>query len=202
LHLKELLGFIEQALNLKDLKEYSLEAGRPDSITCEKLEIIKNSRVDRISINPQSMNDEILKKIGRLHTSKDIVEAFQLARSMGFDNINMDVIAGLPGSTLEDFVKTMEEIIVLGPESVTVHTMAIKRASRLNEDRENYSLTSGSEVSKMVDAAYDILTKMGLEPYYLYRQKNMLGNLENIGYSKAGYESIYNVQIMEEGRGP
>jgi len=92
--------------------------------------------VDRISINPQSMNDEILKKIGRLHTSKDIVEAFQLARSMGFDNINMDVIAGLPGSTLEDFVKTMEEIIVLGPESVTVHTMAIKRASRLNEDRE------------------------------------------------------------------
>jgi len=128
---------------------------------------------------------------------------------MGFDNINMDVIAGLPGSTLEDFVKTMEEIIVLGPESVTVHTMAIKRASRLNEDRENYSLTSGSEVSKMVDAAYDILTKMGLEPYYLYRQKNMLGNLENIGYSKAGYESIYNVQIMEEkqsiialGRGP
>lgn len=92
----------------------------------------------------------------------------------------------------------MEEIIVLGPESVTVHTMAIKRASRLNEDRENYSLTSGSEVSKMVDAAYDILTKMGLEPYYLYRQKNMLGNLENIGYSKAGYESIYNVQIMEE----
>jgi len=198
LHLKELLGFIEQALNLKDLKEYSLEAGRPDSITCEKLEIIKNSRVDRISINPQSMNDEILKKIGRLHTSKDIVEAFQLARSMGFDNINMDVIAGLPGSTLEDFVKTMEEIIVLGPESVTVHTMAIKRASRLNEDRENYSLTSGSEVSKMVDAAYDILTKMGLEPYYLYRKKNMLGNLENIGYSKAGYESIYNVQIMEE----
>jgi len=105
LHLKELLGFIEQALNLKDLKEYSLEAGRPDSITCEKLEIIKNSRVDRISINPQSMNDEI-KKIGRLHTSKDIVEAFQLARSMGFDNINMDVIAGLPGSTLEDFVKS------------------------------------------------------------------------------------------------
>jgi len=103
---------------------------------------------------------------------------------MGFDNINMDVIAGLPGSTLEDFVKTMEEIIVLGPESVTVHTMAIKRASRLNEDRENYSLTSGSEVSKMVDAAYDILTKMGLEPYYLYRQKNMLGNLENIGYSR------------------
>jgi len=116
---------------------------------------------------------------------------------MGFDNINMDVIAGLPGSTLEDFVKTMEEIIVLGPESVTVHTMAIKRASRLNEDRENYSLTSGSEVSKMVDAAYDILTKMGLEPYYLYRQKTCWQSRKH-GYSKAGYESIYNVQIMEE----
>lgn len=197
-HLKELLMYIEQILDLKDLKEYTLEAGRPDSITGEKLEIIKNSQVDRISINPQTMKDEILKKIGRLHTSKDIVDAFELARSIGFDNINMDVIAGLPGSNLEDFVKTIDEIGGLGPESVTVHTMAIKRASRLNEDKENYSLTSGNEVAQMVDAAYDILTKMGLEPYYLYRQKNMLGNLENVGYSKPGYESIYNVQIMEE----
>ncbi|WP_265442939.1 coproporphyrinogen dehydrogenase HemZ [Acetivibrio straminisolvens] len=198
LYLKELLMYIEEILDLKDLKEYTLEAGRPDSITCQKLEIIKKSKVGRISINPQTMNDEILRKIGRLHTSKDIVDAFELARSIGFDNINMDVIAGLPGSNLEDFVKTIGEIGALGPESVTVHTMAIKRASRLNEDKEHYSLASGNEVSQMVDAAYDILTKMGLEPYYLYRQKNMLGNLENIGYSKAGYESIYNVQIMEE----
>ncbi|HOM02579.1 MAG TPA: coproporphyrinogen dehydrogenase HemZ [Acetivibrio sp.] len=197
-YLRELLMYIEQVLDLKDIKEYTLEAGRPDSITLEKLEAIKKSKVDRISINPQSMNDEILRKIGRFHTSKDIVDAFKLARSIGFDNINMDVIAGLPGSKLEDFVKTMDEIGALEPESVTVHTMAIKRASRLNEDKENYSLTSGNEVSQMVDAAYDILTKKGLEPYYLYRQKNMLGNLENIGYSKAGYESIYNVQIMEE----
>lgn len=197
-YLKELLECIERVLDLGDVKEYTLEAGRPDSIDREKLEIIKKSRVDRISINPQTMNDEILRRIGRHHTSKDIVNAFELARSIGFDNINMDVIAGLPGGSLRDFVDTIEEIAALGPESVTVHTMAIKRASRLSEGKESHSLTSGNEVSQMVDAAYDIVTSMGLEPYYLYRQKNMLGNLENIGYSKPGAESIYNVQIMEE----
>lgn len=197
-YLKELLYYIEKAFDLKYIEEYTLEAGRPDSITREKLEVIKRSRVDRISINPQTMNDEVLKKIGRLHTSKDIIDAFRLSRSIGFDNINMDVIAGLPGEVLVDFKHTLERIGELGPESITVHTMAIKRASRLNENKESYSLVSGNEVAQMVDAAFDYITGTGLEPYYLYRQKNMLGNLENIGYSKPGYECIYNIQIMEE----
>ena len=125
-------------------------------------------------------------------------DAFKLARSLGFDNINMDLIAGLPGEKLEGFKHTLERVGELGPESITVHTMAIKRASRLNEDKDSYSLISGNEVAKMVDTAYDFITRNGLEPYYLYRQKNMLGNLENIGYSKPGYECMYNIQIMEE----
>ena len=183
---------------MTETKEYTLEAGRPDSIDGKKLEVIKKSKVNRISINPQSMNDEVLRDIGRLHTAKDIVDAFNLARNMGFDNINMDVIAGLPGERLEDFKYTLKRIAELDPESITVHTMAIKRASRLNEDKDSYRLISGNEVAKMVDAAYDFITKNGLEPYYIYRQKNMLGNLENIGYSRPGYECMYNIQIMEE----
>ncbi|NLP14279.1 MAG: coproporphyrinogen dehydrogenase HemZ [Clostridium sp.] len=197
-YLEELLIHIEKVFNMTETKEYTLEAGRPDSIDGKKLEVIKKSKVNRISINPQSMNDEVLRDIGRLHTAKDIVDAFNLARNMGFDNINMDVIAGLPGERLEDFKYTLKRIAELDPESITVHTMAIKRASRLNEDKDSYRLISGNEVAKMVDAAYDFITKNGLEPYYIYRQKNMLGNLENIGYSRPGYECMYNIQIMEE----
>jgi oxygen-independent coproporphyrinogen-3 oxidase len=197
-YLKELLTHIEKSFYMKETKEFTLEAGRPDSISREKLEIIKKSKVNRISINPQSMNDEVLRNIGRFHSAKDIVDAFKLARSLGFDNINMDLIAGLPGEKLEGFKHTLERVGELGPESITVHTMAIKRASRLNEDKDSYSLISGNEVAKMVDTAYDFITRNGLEPYYLYRQKNMLGNLENIGYSKPGYECMYNIQIMEE----
>lgn len=197
-YLEELLSFIEESFDMGQMKEYTLEAGRPDSINREKLEIIKKSKVNRISINPQSMNNEVLRNIGRLHTAEDIVEAFKLARDIGFDNINMDIIAGLPGEKLEGFKYTLEKIGELAPESITVHTMAIKRASRLNEEKDSYSLISENEVAKIVDNAYDFITKIGLEPYYLYRQKNMLGNLENIGYSKPGYECMYNIQIMEE----
>lgn len=197
-NLRELLESVEDSFRMESVEEYTLEAGRPDSITRQKLETIKKSRVDRISINPQTMNDEILRQIGRIHTAEDIVDAFNLSREIGFDNINMDVIAGLPGENLDSFKHTLERIGILGPESITVHTMAVKRASKLNEDKESYSLVSSNEVAQMVDTAYDFITKMGLEPYYLYRQKNMLGNLENIGYSKPGLESIYNIQIMEE----
>jgi len=197
-YLGTLLEEIEKNFCFDYVKEYTLEAGRPDSITLEKLETIAKSKVNRISINPQTMRDETLLRIGRSHTSEDIIEAFKLARKLKFDNINMDIIAGLPGENLEDFLFTLQEIKKLCPENITVHTMSIKRASRLNEEKGNYSLTDGSEVARMVDAAYDIITDMGLFPYYLYRQKNILGNLENIGYALPGTESIYNVQIMEE----
>lgn len=197
-HLGELLKEIEDTFCMDDVKEYTLEAGRPDSITEEKLATIARSRVNRISINPQTMKDETLVRIGRSHTSGDIIEAFNLARELGFDNINMDVIAGLPGEDINDFMYTLDEIKKLAPESITVHTMSVKRASRLNDEKNSYDLTDEDEVTKMVDSAYEFIKDIGLKPYYLYRQKNILGNLENIGYSKPGAESIYNIQIMEE----
>lgn len=197
-HLDTLLKEIEDTFCMDFVKEYTLEAGRPDSITVEKLETIAKSRVDRISINPQTMKDDTLVRIGRSHTSEDIIKAFKLARKLGFNNINMDIIAGLPGETLEDFLYTLNEIKKLNPESITVHTMSIKRASRLNTEKISYTLSEGAEVEKMVDSAYEFIKEMGLKPYYLYRQKNILGNLENIGYAKPNAESVYNVQIMEE----
>ena len=197
-HLDELLREIETTFCMEDVQEYTLEAGRPDSISEEKLKLIAKSRASRISINPQTMRDETLVRIGRSHTSADIIEAFELARKLGFNNINMDIIAGLPGENLNDFLYTLDEINKLAPESITVHTMSVKRASRLNTEKYSYDMTDGAEVAKMVDAANEIITKTGLKPYYLYRQKNILGNLENIGYSKSGSESVYNIQIMEE----
>jgi len=196
--LSELLCFIEDNLDLTGLEEYTLEAGRPDSIDLEKLKAIKNSRVSRISINPQSMNNSVLETIGRKHTALDVVQAFNLARELGFDNINMDIIAGLPGESTEMFENTLREISLLKPESLTVHTMAVKRASRLKESIDQYSFTDESDVSKMVKMAQDYALSMGMHPYYLYRQKDMLGKLENIGYCIPGFESIYNILIMEE----
>lgn len=197
-YLEELLKEIEVTFCMDAVQEYTLEAGRPDSISEEKLKLIAKSKVSRISINPQTMKDETLVRIGRSHTSAEIIEAFELARKLGFSNINMDIIAGLPGENLNDFLYTLEEIKKLSPESITVHTMSVKRASRLNKEKNSYDLTDGAEVAKMVDAAHGFITKTGLKPYYLYRQKNILGNLENIGYSRPGAESIYNIQIMEE----
>lgn len=196
--LERLLSILEKKLNMDCLEEYTLEAGRPDSIDAAKLSAIKGSRVDRISINPQTMNDAILRTIGRSHDSREVERAYFAARDMGFDNINMDVIVGLPGESADMFCKSLERIKALGPESLTVHTMAVKRASRLSADIERFEMVSESEASRMVDMAGSYAESMGMRPYYLYRQKNMLGNLENIGYSKPGYESIYNIQIMEE----
>lgn len=197
-NLKRLLESVENKFDLEHVKEYTLEAGRPDSLDKDKLIAIKNSRVDRISINPQTMNDDTLTLIGRKHTAEDIVTSFGIAREIGFDNINMDIIVGLPGENYCMFEHTMEEIGKLLPESLTVHTMAIKRASRLNAEKGRYGLTSRHEVSKMIDLAREWAWKMGMHPYYVYRQKNMLGNFENTGYCKPGLESIYNIQIMEE----
>ncbi len=184
--------------DLSKNKEFTVEAGRPDTITKEKLKTIKDFGIDRISINPQSMNMETLKTIGRNHTPDEIRQAMYLARECGIKNINMDIIAGLPNETVDMFKYTVEEVEKLNPENTTVHTMSIKRSSKLNETIDAYNLTEGDSVAQMVDFAMKTITANGKEPYYLYRQKNMLGNLENVGYAKPGTESLYNIYIMEE----
>ncbi|WP_343101648.1 coproporphyrinogen dehydrogenase HemZ [Romboutsia sp. MSSM.1001216sp_RTP31141st1_G3_RTP31141_220114] len=196
--LDTLITALFKELDLSTIKEFTVEAGRPDTITREKLEVLKKHNVDRISINPQTMNDETLAKIGRDHTVADIVDCFNMARAIGFDNINMDIILGLVDEDLDMVRKTLEEIKKLSPESLTVHTLAVKRASNLKENLDKYELTRYEEMIKMIDLSMEYARDMGLNPYYMYRQKHMLGNLENIGYAKEGYECIYNIQIMEE----
>ncbi|MCH1961194.1 coproporphyrinogen dehydrogenase HemZ [Romboutsia hominis] len=196
--LDTLITALFKELDLSTIKEFTVEAGRPDTITREKLEVLKKHNVDRISINPQTMNDETLAKIGRDHTVADIVDCFNMARAIGFDNINMDIILGLVDEDLDMVRNTLEEIKKLSPESLTVHTLAVKRASNLKENLDKYELTRYEEMIKMIDLSMEYARDMGLNPYYMYRQKHMLGNLENIGYAKEGYECIYNIQIMEE----
>ncbi len=196
--LDEILSRVYDSFDLADCREFTVEAGRPDTVTREKLEVLKRHKVSRISINPQSMNPETLRLIGRAHTPEQIREAVALARDCGFNCINMDVIAGLPGENLDMFRYTLEEVEKLSPENTTVHTMSIKRSSRLHEYLEEYQLTSGEEVEKMVDLARALMARQAKHPYYLYRQKNQLGNLENVGYAKAGFDSLYNIYIMEE----
>lgn len=196
--LEELLTHIDKEFDLSSLREYTVEAGRPDTITPDKLNILKSHNVSRISINPQSMNPDTLRIIGRAHTPEQITNSFHLARECGFDNINMDIIAGLPGENLEMFKKTLSEVTALSPENTTVHVMSIKRSSRLHEYLDGYTLPSGEVVSQMVDYAYEYLCKNGNHPYYMYRQKNQLGNLENVGYAKTGFDNLYNIYIMEE----
>lgn len=185
----------------KGIKEFTVECGRPDSITKEKLETMKKFNVTRISINPQTMNDETLKMIGRGHNSKDVIEKFNLARSMGFNDINMDMIIGLPGEGIKEVLHTKEEILKLHPDSLTVHGLSLKRASILYE---NFILKKGIQVKKQTELAdmYEesriLAKKLGLHPYYMYRQKNMVGNMENLGYSRKGAECIYNIQMIED----
>ena len=193
-----LIKGLYKEFDLSKIKEFTVEAGRPDTINREILEVLKKHGVDRISINPQTMNDETLQKVGRKHSVNDIIECFQLARELGFDNINMDIILGLVDENLEMVENTLKQIEKLSPESLTVHTLAVKRTSKLKENIDNYELTQFDEMTKMIDLSMKYAKKMGLNPYYMYRQKHMLGNLENIGYAKEGYECIYNIQIMEE----
>lgn len=195
--LDRVLSYLEDYLDFSNLREFTVEAGRPDSINVDKLKAIARHPVDRISINPQTMNEDTLKLIGRAHTPKDIEVAFSLAREQGFKNINMDIIMGLPNETLKDFHYTLEKIKNMSPESLTVHSLAVKRASRLKEQEEDYELAN-SEINEMLDSSYKAAKAMGMHPYYLYRQKNMVGDLENTGYCKKGLESDYNIQIMEE----
>lgn len=190
-----LMKRIKDNFDMSKLREYTVEAGRADTITREKLQVIKDFGATRISINPQTLNDDVLKAIGRNHTVSQFYESFKLAREMGFDNINMDLIAGLMTDTVESFKNTIDEVIKLNPENVTVHTLYIKRCSDIVNESESVIHNPADE---MVSYASNELTKVGYDPYYLYRQKNTVGNLENTGYSKQGKESLYNIYIMEE----
>lgn len=195
--LTKILELTNECFDIKN-KEFTVEAGRPDTITEEKLLILKNNNITRISINPQTMNSSTLKAIGRNHTPEEIEDKFKMAREIGFDNINMDIIAGLPNEDEAMFGYTLERIEEMAPESFTVHTMAVKRASKLHENINAYRLTDDRIVEAMTETARQSAKRMGMRPYYLYRQKNILANLENTGYSKPGLECLYNIHTMEE----
>lgn len=178
--------------------EYTVEAGRPDTITRQKLKSLKEFGVGRISINPQTLNDETLKLIGREHTTEMFLKAFEMAREEGHNHINTDIILGLPGEGRAEVENTMRGLEELSPESITVHTLAVKRASRLKETLEKYNMTDARVMDELIGVSAEYTQNMGMHPYYMYRQKNMVGNFENVGYCKEGCECIYNVAIMEE----
>ena len=184
--------------NVERVREITVEAGRPDTITPEKLAVLKKWNIDRISINPQSYIQETLRAIGRHHTVDETIEKFHLAREAGMNNINMDLIIGLPGEGVEQFCYTLEQTEKLMPESLTVHTLSFKRASEMTKNKEKYKVADRDEISEMMKRAEQWTKEKGYVPYYLYRQKNILGNLENVGYALPGQESIYNIMIMEE----
>ena len=199
--LERLFFMLEERFDMQSILEFTVEAGRPDSITKEKLLTLKRHQVSRISINPQTMNDATLKLIGRAHTVEDIRSTFRLARECGFDCINMDLILGLPGETQKELIHTLNEVQKLKPDNLTIHSLAIKRAARLNlqmvfyENLMDHTLEEQSNQMNLVDQCARALS---MEPYYLYRQKNMAGNLENVGYAIPGKEGIYNIMMMEE----
>ncbi len=181
-----------------EFSEVTVEAGRPDTLDNQKLEMLKKNSVDRISINPQTMNAKTLELIGRNHSPQDTINAFEMARAMGFDWINTDLILGLPGESTIEVEKTLSEIEKLRPENVTVHTLAIKRASKLRINNLTEGLPSAGNVAQMVDVAKDWATSLGYHPYYLYRQKYMTGNFENVGYCLPHYQCVYNIDTMED----
>lgn len=193
--LEYFFSIIRENFDLHSILEYTFEAGRADTLNEEKLTIIKENRVSRISINPQSMNDDTLVKIGRNHSAQDVRDIYLTARKIGFDDINMDLILGLADEGIEDMRRSVDEIISMNPESITIHCLAIKRASTLNRE---HIKTSNFEISEYMGEVIEKMYAHGYEPYYLYRQKNMLENGENIGFSKKGKYSLYNVAMMDE----
>lgn len=196
--LDRLLLKIEDSFDFSNLLEYTVEAGRPDSITREKLCVLRKHGISRISINPQTMKQETLDVIGRRHTVAQTIESFQLARELGFDNINMDLIVGLPGENLDDARHTMEEIGKLSPDNLTVHSLAIKRAAKFAMFPEDYAGMKMENNWEIIELTAKYARELGLLPYYLYRQKNMAGNFENVGYAAQGKAGLYNILIMEE----
>ena len=189
------LSTARSSFDFSGVRELTVEAGRPDTITPEKLEVMKKNGVDRISINPQTMDDGVLELIGRKHTAKDVVDAFYMARSFGFDNINMDLISGLPGDDFDKFRKTIDSVLELEPENITLHTLTVKRSANLAGDAQKMLSRS---VDEMNEHAFRCFDEAGYYPYYLYRQKGTVEALENTGFCKPGKEGIYNVFIMDE----
>ena len=205
--IRRLIGYLRDKLDMSHVKEFTVESGRPDSITRDKLIAMKEMGVTRISVNPQTMSDDTLRLIGRQHTVAQLIDSFKMAREEGFDNINMDIILGLPGETEQDVQHTIDEIVKLAPDDLTVHSLAIKRGSRLFETIREKELKGELKVSlqysmsntgEMMEIARMGAKTLGLEPYYLYRQKNISGNFENTGYAKEGKAGIYNILINEE----
>ena len=196
--LKSVIERVKDCFDMSQVLEFTVEAGRPDSVDAEKLLMLKEEGITRISINPQTMVQKTLDIIGRKHTVEQTIEAFKLARSLGFDNINMDLIAGLTGECFEDMKHTLDEVGKLSPDSITVHTLALKRAARLKTESSLYEGMEATDVSEMVEYASEFCMEKGYMPYYLYRQKNMTENLENVGYAREGKEGLYNILIMEE----
>ena len=192
--LEQLMSHIAKTFDLAKLDEYTVEAGRPDCTDAEKLRIIKKYGATRISINPQTFSDTVLQNIGRRHTAQDIIDCFAAARAAGHTNINMDLIAGLPGDTVEGFAASLRQAISLAPENITVHTLTLKRASNIVVEHRTADY---ADVAAMLDSC-SMLAEAGYRPYYMYRQKGTLQNLENIGWAKPGFECLYNIYIMEE----
>lgn len=196
--LDTVLGTVNKSFDMSTCREFTVEAGRPDTIDIAKLFVLKENKVDRISINPQTVNDEVLKTIGRKHTAQQFFDAFELARKCGFDNINTDLIAGLPTDTPESFKNSLDSIVRLNAECITVHTLCMKRASRLTTEGVTLDLQQARDTREMLAYTQNILGQNEYIPYYMYRQSRMVGNLENVGWSKKGFESLYNVYVMDE----
>lgn len=196
--LDTVLGTVNNSFDMSTCREFTVEAGRPDTIDIAKLFALKENKVDRISINPQTVNDEVLKTIGRKHTAQQFFDAFKLARKCGFDNINTDLIAGLPTDTPESFKNSLDSIVRLNAECITVHTLCMKRASRLTTEGVTLDLQQARDAREMLAYTQNILGQNEYIPYYMYRQSRMVGNLENVGWSKRGFESLYNVYVMDE----
>lgn len=196
--LDTVLRTVNKSFDMSTCREFTVEAGRPDTIDSAKLFALKENKVDRISINPQTTNDEVLKTIGRKHTAQQFFDAFELARKCGFDNINTDLIAGLPTDTPESFKNSLDSIVKLNAECITVHTLCMKRASRLTTEGVTLDLQHARDAREMLAYTQNILGQNEYIPYYMYRQSRMVGNLENVGWSKRGFESLYNVYVMDE----
>lgn len=196
--LDTVLRTVNKCFDMSTCREFTVEAGRPDTIDIAKLFALKENKVDRISINPQTTNDDVLKTIGRKHTAQQFFDAFELARKCGFDNINTDLIAGLPTDTPESFKNSLDSIVRLNAECITVHTLCMKRASRLTTEGVTLDLKQARDAREMLAYTQNILGQNGYIPYYMYRQSRMVGNLENVGWSKKDFESLYNVYVMDE----
>lgn len=194
--LDRLCGLLEREFDLSAVREYTVEAGRPDTITTEKLRVLKAHGVDRVSVNPQTMSDSVLDVIGRKHSAADVLTALEKVRAVGGFAVNMDLIAGLPSDTMEGFRDTVDKVIALAPENITIHTLSLKKGSRIM--LEGSVIPTAAEVGAMLDYGTEKLRAAQYKPYYLYRQKFMSGGFENVGWTKAGYENIYNICIMEE----